>query len=70
LFVVRASCRNTVAVAAAAAWKVDDLVTNTTVADVRWNLRTWPLDLVLWPTFNDHRQVGTVPSSGCSRVGW
>jgi hypothetical protein len=49
---------------------VDDLVTNTTVADVRWNLRTWPLDLVLWPTFNDHRQVGTVPSSGCSRVGW
>ncbi len=32
-------------------------------SDLVWNLQTWPLDLVEWPTHNSHRMVSTECSS-------
>jgi hypothetical protein len=26
------------------------------LADILWNLRTWPLEITLWPSDNSHRK--------------
>jgi hypothetical protein len=36
---------------------LESLVTPSVLDDMVWNLQTWPLDLVEWPTHNSHRMV-------------
>ena len=38
-------------------WGKPELVTADVLQDMVWNLQTWPLDLVDWPTHNSHRLV-------------
>ena len=38
-------------------------------ADVVWNLRTWQLDLVSWPTMNSHRLDITLDVTNAGRSG-
>jgi hypothetical protein len=37
---------------------LESMVTPKLLEDMVWNLQTWPLDLVDWPTHNSHRMVG------------
>ena len=36
---------------------LEAMVTPSVLEDMVWNLQTWPLDLVDWPTHNSHRLV-------------
>ena len=36
---------------------LESIVTPSVLEDMVWNLQTWPLDLVEWPTHNSHRMV-------------
>lgn len=49
--------RNAIYVSAMQKWGYSSLVEQSSIDDMVWNLRTWPLDLVDWPTMNSHRTV-------------
>jgi hypothetical protein len=43
--------------AIANSYGLESVVTPSVLEDMVWNLQTWPLDLVEWPTHNSHRLV-------------
>ena len=63
---LRSDLWNTVYLSAVQKWfpgSSNDLLSQTTLNDVAWNLRTWPLELVSWPVRNSQRIVRGVSSS-------